>query len=185
VVVVVSVVPVVSVEDEVVLLVLVAGLVFELLDDDVDDVAVGGFPGFGGARLVVVATPGPLAGGATAVEVTGPPPVTPPETAEPPLLTTAGGLPAPAAPLGSGGTGVMLELVSVATEVVTVDWVAVIDVCVACVCSVVSERLQAANRARRKSAVYLTGCILSQDARHAFAAAADRGRAARSKRRTA
>jgi|GEM_PF-6620469 len=58
-------------------------------------VVVGGWPGRGGWRLVVVATPEPVTLGATAVEV-----------AEPPLLTTTGGFAAPAAPRGSGGTGV-------------------------------------------------------------------------------
>ena len=77
----VSVVPVLPV-----VLVVVGGLL---------DVDVGGWPGRGGWRLVVVATPEPVTLGATAVEV-----------AEPPLLTTTGGFAAPAAPRGSGGTGV-------------------------------------------------------------------------------
>jgi hypothetical protein len=148
------------------------------------DVAVGGWPGRGGWRLVVVATPEPLTLGATAVEVTGPPPdaEVPPDTAEPPLLTTTGGLAAPAAPVGSGGTGVMVELVSVATAPVAEVADVVMVVCVVWVCSVDSERLHAASRgskASTTSATVLTGCILSQNARHAFAAAADRERAAR------
>jgi hypothetical protein len=173
VVVVVSVLPVVPVVP-VVFDVSVAGFGFAVLVG-VLPLLVGGLPGRGGSRLVAVATlPPPF--GATAVEVTAV--VVFVTVGVEPLLAAI--VPAVA---GIGGTGVTLTVVSVATAVEVVTAVSVAVDCVCCVVdSVDSERVQAAKRARTRSAAYLTRCILSQDARHAFAALADRGCAARAQR---